>query len=113
MTELTKEDLDEGAAVHSDGTDHHCHALGCAAACPPRWLMCKNHWSMVPPPMQAEVYRTVKVRGRRVDASWAPWWRAQGEAIAFVAHLDAPNETARDRYLGRAAAFADKLEKKT
>src|SRR5271166_4951091 len=58
---------------------HHCHALGCKSSCPPRWLMCRSCWVQVPPDIQAEVYRTVKLRGSHVDASWAPWWRAQAQ----------------------------------
>lgn len=93
-------------------TDHHCHALGCKRSCPPAWLMCKPHWHMVPPELQTEVYRTVKLRGRSVDWTWAPWWRAQAKAIAHVAHIDEPNESKRDAYLARELAFADTLEQK-
>lgn len=89
---------------------HHCHALGCKASCPPRWLMCKPCWSKVPRPLQDEVYRTVALRRRHVDASWAPWWRAQAQAIAHVAFLVEPNEARRDAYLNHALEFADKLE---
>lgn len=72
--------------------------------------MCKPHWSKVPPDVQAAVYRTVKLRGPRVDRTWAPWWRAQAKAIAHVAHLDEPNEARRDAYLKHALDFADNLE---
>ena len=91
-------------------SDHHCHALGCKADCPPRWLMCRPCWAKVPPDVQAEVYRTVKLRGSHVDASWAPWWRAQARAIAHVAHLREPNEARRDAYLAKDLGFADTLE---
>jgi hypothetical protein len=89
---------------------HHCHALGCKRPCPPAMLMCKPHWSKVPTDIQAEVYRTVKLRGRHADRTWAPWWRAQARAIAHVEHLEAPNETRRDAYLKRELDFADTLE---
>ena len=72
--------------------------------------MCRPCWSQVPPDVQAEVYRTVGLRGPSVDASWAPWWRAQAKAIAHVAMLKAPNEAKRDAYLAREMAFADTLE---
>jgi len=94
-------------------SEHHCHALGCKAACPPRWLMCRTCWSKVPSDLQAEVYRTVGLRGSRCDATWAPWWRAQARAIAHVAHLREPNETRRDAYLARELGFADTLESRT
>lgn len=90
---------------------HHCHALGCKAACPPRHLMCGPCWAKVPAPLQAEVYRTVKLRGPDCDASWAPWWRAQAKAIHHVAMLKEPSP-AGDGWLSRAIAFADELEVK-
>lgn len=93
-------------------SDHHCHALGCKQACPPRWLMCRECWASVPKPLQDEVYRTVGLRGSYVDANWAPWWRAQAKAIAHVAFLKAPNEQKRDAYLARELEFADQLEHK-
>lgn len=89
---------------------HHCHALGCKRARPPKWLMCGPCWSRVPAELQAEVYRTVKLRGPRADATWAPWWRAQARAIAHVAHLDEPNAPRKDAYLERELGFADVLE---
>lgn len=89
---------------------HHCHALGCNSSCPPRWLMCRPCWSKVPADLQAEVYRTVGLRGPSVDATWAPWRRAQARAIAHVAMLREPNETKRDAYITRELAFADLLE---
>jgi hypothetical protein len=90
--------------------EHHCHALGCKAACPPRWLMCRACWSKVPAEMQAEVYRTVKLRGRSCDKSWAPWWRAQAHAIHHVAMLKEPNEEKGTRWLNRELDFAVRLE---
>ena len=72
--------------------------------------MCRTCWSKVPPDLQAEVYRTVKLRGTHVDATWAPWWRAQALAIAHVAMLMKPNEARRDAYLKRELSFADTLE---
>jgi hypothetical protein len=91
---------------------HHCHALGCKADCPPRWLMCRPCWAQVPADLQAEVYRTVGLRGKVVNETWAPWWRAQAKAIAHVAHLREPNEVRRDAYLAHALEFADRLEAK-
>jgi hypothetical protein len=89
---------------------HHCHALECKRECPTRWLMCGPCWRRVPPDLQAEVYRTVDLRGPYADASWAPWWRAQARAIAHVAMLVEPNEAKRDAYLARELSFADTLE---
>lgn len=89
---------------------HHCHALGCSAACPSRMLTCRPCWGKVPPELQAEIYRTVRLRGPAVDASWAPWWRAQARAIAHLAFLREPNEAKRDAYLEREMRVADRME---
>ncbi len=89
---------------------HHCHALGCATACPP--LMCGPCWARVPPDLQREVYRTVRLRAEVIDASWAPWWRAQARAIAHVAFLKEPDVARRDDYLARAMSTADRFERK-
>lgn len=91
---------------------HHCHALGCKVACPPRWLMCRSHWSQVPPDLQREVYRAVRLRGPDVDETWAPWWRAQARAIHHVAMLTTPDAERGQRWLDRELAFADRLEDK-
>jgi hypothetical protein len=66
----------------------------------------------VPVDIKAEVYRTVGLRGRVVNETWAPWWRAQAKAIAHVAHLREPNEVRRDEYLSHELEFADRLESK-
>jgi len=90
--------------------DHHCHALGCRAPCPPAHLMCGPCWAKVPADLQREVYRTVGLRNATVDATWAAWWRAQARAVAHVAHLREPNETRRDAYVAKADRFAKMLE---
>lgn len=73
--------------------------------------MCKPCWSQVPPDIQREVYRTVKLRDMSgVDETWAPWWRAQARAIAHVAFLREPNVERRDAYLAKEMRVADELE---
>lgn len=90
---------------------HHCHALGCGKSCPPKHLMCRECWALVPREMQDEVYRTVGLRDKgAVDASWAPWWRAQAHAIHHVAMLRQPNTDKGQKYLARELAFADRLD---
>lgn len=107
---MTKRTADSERLPAGKSGGHHCHALGCKRACPPRWLMCGVCWAKVPADLQAEVYRTVKLRGPRCNATWAPWWRAQAMAIAHVAHLVEPNEAKRDAYLAHALDFAARLE---
>lgn len=66
--------------------------------------MCGPCWSLVKPETQAEVYRTVVLRSPSVDASWAPWWRAQAHAIA-------ENATARGVTFRSGRTIADYLTK--
>lgn len=89
---------------------HTCHAPGCDAPCPPRHLMCARCWRLVQPATQAEVYRTVVLRGPRVDATWAPWWRAQSAACAEVAAHRGASPDAVERQRNKDAEFAKKLE---
>jgi len=88
---------------------HRCHARGCPTPVTRRLLMCAPHWARVPPELQAEVYRAVKLRGSTIDATWAPWWRAAHRAIAHVAATEGQDVAA---YLTRELAFADRLERK-
>jgi hypothetical protein len=37
-------------------TPHICHALGCKVEVPPKMLMCRAHWAMVPRALQREVW---------------------------------------------------------
>lgn len=65
---------------------HRCHAIWCVNLCPPAMLCCRTCWALVSPATQREVYRTVKLRDMgAVDATWAPWWRAQAAAIHEIA----------------------------
>jgi ribosome-binding protein aMBF1 (putative translation factor) len=72
--------------------------------------MCRTCWALVPPDLQREVYRTVRLRGPDADASWAPWWRAQARAIAHVAFLSHPDVAKRDAYLAREMRVAAEME---
>jgi hypothetical protein len=35
---------------------HVCHAMGCGVAVPPRMLMCRRHWFMVPKNLRDDVW---------------------------------------------------------
>jgi hypothetical protein len=39
---------------------HLCHAVGCKRPCPPRMLMCKAHWRIVPKALQDAVWATYR-----------------------------------------------------
>lgn len=89
---------------------HHCHAIGCKNACPPRWLMCRSCWSLVPKPLQDEVYRTVGLRDKHhANRTWAPWVRAQARAIHHVAKIQYPTGNP-EPHLQRQLDWADRLE---
>jgi len=90
---------------------HHCHALHCKEPCPARMLMCSTHWGKVSPSMQREVYRTVKLRGRLINETWAPWWRASHLAIYEVGISDGLDRPKLDAWLRKKMKFADNLEK--
>jgi hypothetical protein len=89
---------------------HTCHALGCTKRCPPKHLMCGACWALVPPDIAREVYRTVKLRTPEINATWAPWWRAQARAVDAVARQSLQAGERLDAELARQLAFADKLE---
>lgn len=36
---------------------HHCHLPGCDVAVPPKLLMCRKHWAMVPSAIRRDVWR--------------------------------------------------------
>lgn len=36
---------------------HHCHVPGCDVTVPPRLLMCRKHWAMVPSQTRRDVWR--------------------------------------------------------
>ena len=53
-------------------------------------------------------------RGRYVDATWAPWWRAQAQATVAVLRQLYPDDEAKIAKLeAREMRFADKLEERT
>ncbi len=89
---------------------HTCHAAGCHNPCPPKHLMCGTCWALVPPDLQTEVYRTVGLRGPEVDHTWAPWWEAQGRAIAAVARITYPDKIDKiDKMLDKELSYAEQL----
>ena len=73
--------------------------------------MCLRCWRHVERATQLAVHRTVKLRGPKVDATWAPWWRAQAIARAEVAKATGvPMDV--DAWLTAQMTFATNLERK-
>jgi len=74
--------------------------------------MCPGCWRLVSLPVQTSVYATVGLRGTRVDATWAPWWRAQSAAMAEVAAHRGADPAAIAAMLLKDNTFADLLERR-
>lgn len=65
--------------------EHLCHAEGCGTAVPPRMLMCRRHWRMVPRALQDAVWAEyVPGQERRKDPTES-YLDAAHEAIRAVA----------------------------
>lgn len=45
---------------------HLCHAERCSVPVPPKLLMCRIHWYMVPEPLRRAVWRTYRP-GQEID----------------------------------------------
>ena len=75
---------------------HTCHAKNCKVQVPPRLLMCKRHWFMVPRDLQAEVWRTYrrgqekwgKPGGENTEAPSMEYLKAAQAAIEAVAEKE-------------------------
>jgi len=40
--------------------EHLCHAADCAIQVPPKMLMCRRHWFMVPKPIRDAIWSTYR-----------------------------------------------------
>lgn len=77
---------------------HRCHAIDCTVVVPPRMLLCRRHWAMVPAELRAPVerhYRRGQCDDRRPSAAWVA---AAARARAHVARVEGKE---------RAAAYLD------
>lgn len=73
---------------------HTCHARDCDKPIPPRLLMCRKHWGMVPVELVRAVYRHYQPGqedGRHTPT--AAWHTAADAAIAAVAAKEAKKPT--------------------
>lgn len=69
----------------SRGSAHTCHAEGCDVRVPPKLLMCRKHWAMVPRRLQAMVWDVyVPGQEQRMDPT-AEYLDVAREAIEAVA----------------------------
>lgn len=73
-------------AAREDG--HHCHADGCNVPVPPKMMMCKRHWFMVPKALRDRVWATyVPGQERRKDPT-PEYMEAQRAAVRAVAEKE-------------------------
>ena len=71
-------------------TAHTCHAEGCEVTVPPRMLMCRNHWRLVPKRLQTAVWDAyVPGQERRKDPT-PEYLDAAMAAVRAVADREAP-----------------------
>lgn len=64
---------------------HRCHAERCEAEVPPKLLMCRRHWFMVPKRLRDAVWATYR-EGQEISKDPSPeYMEAQQAAIAAVA----------------------------
>ncbi len=67
---------------------HICHAKGCEVPVPPRMLMCRRHWYMVPYPMRCAVLEHYRP-GQEITKDPTPAWDdAATAAINAVAERE-------------------------
>ena len=75
---------------------HLCHATDCIAPVPPKYLMCSEHWYMVPKHLRDAVWAAYRRGQERGDAAiTAEWHRAAAASIGFVARKESLNPTGR------------------
>jgi hypothetical protein len=68
--------------------EHTCHARGCNVPVPPRLLMCRVHWRMVPKPLRDEVWMTYRP-GQEITKEPTPeYLDAMQAAIEAVAQKE-------------------------
>lgn len=64
---------------------HRCHARGCELEVPPKLLMCRRHWYMVPAPIRHKVWREYRPGQERDKKPSAKYLVVMEEAINAVA----------------------------
>lgn len=74
---------------------HRCAAVGCQQAVPLRWLMCIDHWRMVPAVKRREVWACYRRLGTRPADENAERYRAAVQAAVDAVHEKAHARKAR------------------
>lgn len=67
---------------------HHCHATGCRIEIPPKLMMCRCHWYMVPKMLRDRVWVTYRP-GQEIDKNPSDVYMAvQRRCIQAVEKVD-------------------------
>lgn len=69
-------------------TVHHCHADGCDVPMAPKLFMCLKHWSLVPFPLQREIWKYYRRGQERDKDPSADYMRVARQAIRAVAEKE-------------------------
>lgn len=88
---------------------HLCHAIDCVADVPPRMLMCRQHWFMVPKDIQTAVWCAYRPGQERDKHPSGRYLLVQAIAIAFVAFREL--KWKRDRVAEHVSKRAELLTK--
>jgi diadenosine tetraphosphatase ApaH/serine/threonine PP2A family protein phosphatase len=67
---------------------HHCHALRCTVAVPPRMHMCGRHWSRVPRRLQRDLWAAYRFGQEQDKDPSAAYLRAAAACIRAVAEKE-------------------------
>lgn len=73
--------------------DHTCHAKGCDKHVPPRMLMCRKHWFMVPYGLRVAVMAYYRPGQERLDGAAFPSEEYLDAARAAVEAVAAKEES--------------------
>ena len=85
------------AQPREPGETHTCHAQGCNRAVKPAMFMCFKHWQMVPPAMQAAIWRTFRPGQEKDKQPSEAYVRAAERAIRAVREYEDANVRADAR----------------
>jgi hypothetical protein len=69
-------------------SEHTCHAIDCDQHVPPKYLMCRRHWFMVPMDLRGWVLATYTLGQEKLDGTAdieAEWFDYAQQAVDAVA----------------------------
>lgn len=89
---------------------HHCHAMNCGLAVPPRMHMCRRHWSMVPKPFQDALWVNYRRGQENSKTPTAAYLRAAANCIGAVARAERWPDDEVAREVGLYESWAERLE---